>query len=469
MGGNSADEALYNPSLHIAVDRTSKQSQPQSQSQDDPATIGIGQSFFESYSTWPDIRFIHGFNLALSTKSSADWESLLATVPLACTALGDGKLLWWEYGNEPDLYTSTTSAKGQVRATSWGNSAYVSQWLNGTQSIKSTLAQACPNMVGNNTYGYIAPSFASPDNGVLGATATWQDGLDMDEDIKLISIHKYASHALALRNFLTYSSYIASTTAPGVSLQGTLLNHTETVKSIAQQLNGYRFLPNASIPIVLSETNSLLNTGTPGISNTFGAALWNIDYGLWCASQNISRIHMQQGTNFYYNAWQPINTDNVTIGTKPPYYGNIFVAAMLANSTSSEVKVSNIPLNTSTEAAYGAYVNGVLKRIAILNMQGYDYTMLSSKQLDPRPRGQQNYTFSVPQSSSTVASVKRLSANGSDALSGITFDGYSYEYELKEGMPVLLPNVTRGETVNACNGLFTVQLMDSSAVMMEFM
>lgn len=39
--------------------------------------------------------------------------------------------------------------------------------------------------------------------------------------------------------------------------------------------------------------------------------------------------------------------------------------------------------------------------------------------------------------------VKRLMANGTDAITGITWDAWSYNWELDEGRPVRLANVTR--------------------------
>jgi hypothetical protein len=156
-------------------------------SADYPTTIFIGPSYFESYSTWPNTRFSHGFNLGLGGNNSVGWETLLDTVPLACKALSNGKLLMWEYGNEPDLYS--TSAQGPVRPPSWNESQYVSQWLNGTRAIKAQLTKYCPDMVSNESYGYLAPSFAGTNNH-LKPLLTWQDGLDQDQDIKLISSHK---------------------------------------------------------------------------------------------------------------------------------------------------------------------------------------------------------------------------------------------------------------------------------------
>jgi hypothetical protein len=191
VGGNTQDYALYNASLETATYGIINPAR----SVDYPTTLYIGPSFFDSYSTWPNTKFTHGFNLGLGGNVSHPdgWETLLETVPLACKALQGGKLLWWEYGNEPDLYS--TSSQGPVRPPNWNESTYVEQWLNGTRAIKSQLEKYCPDMTSNATYGYYAPSFGGTNNH-LKPVLTWQDGLDADQDIKLISSHKYFSHLL---------------------------------------------------------------------------------------------------------------------------------------------------------------------------------------------------------------------------------------------------------------------------------
>lgn len=59
-------------------------------------------------------------------------------------------------------------------------------------------------------------------------------------------------------------------------------------------------------------------------------------------------------------------------------------------------------------------------------------------------------------------------ANGSDAISGATWDGFSYNYELNNGLPVRLENVTRDEVVNVeSNRSMRVGLPDSSAAILN--
>ena len=54
----------------------------------------------------------------------------------------------------------------------------------------------------------------------------------------------------------------------------------------------------AAPPLIFGETNSLYNQGRPGLSNTFGAALWGVDFNLYSASVGFKRVHMHMGTDY---------------------------------------------------------------------------------------------------------------------------------------------------------------------------
>jgi hypothetical protein len=163
-------------------------------------------------------------------------------------------------------------------------------------------------------------------------------------------------------------------------------------------------------------------------------------------------------------------------GTKAPYYGSITVAATLGNSA-LPVSITNIPLSDAREAAYAAHYSsgpfkGHLARLTVLNMRGYN-TTVDGEGLEsvpkPPPRPSQEYTFTVTGARNGArVGVQRLLANGSDAITGITFDGWSYNYELEKGKPVRLHNVTVGETAVVRNGQVTVEVPDSSAVLLNF-
>ena len=86
------------------------------------------------------------------------------------------------------------------------------------------------------------------------------------------------------------------------------------------------------------------------------------------------------------------------------------------------------------------------------------------------PRPSKNYTFDLGAAAAgKTAFVRRLWANGSDAITGITWDGWSYNFELDEGRPVRLRNVTVGERVKvAGDGSVSVSVPDSTAVILDF-
>lgn len=80
------------------------------------------------------------------------------------------------------------------------------------------------------------------------------------------------------------------------------MNHTKTKESVNNHVVEYDTIVAISgkqtPPLIFGETNSLYNQGRPGLSNTFGAALWGVDFNLYSASVGFKRVHMHQGTNY---------------------------------------------------------------------------------------------------------------------------------------------------------------------------
>lgn len=71
---------------------------------------------------------------------------------------------------------------------------------------------------------------------------------------------------------------------------------------IGQYINSTQVAQQAGKPFIMFETNSASCGGFPGISTSFGAALWALDYGLTMASANFSHALLHVGgQNVYYN------------------------------------------------------------------------------------------------------------------------------------------------------------------------
>ena len=124
------------------------------------------------------------------------------------------------------------------------------------------------------------------------------------------------------------------------------------------------------------------------------------------------------------------------------------------------------------ESSYGIYKNGELAKIVAINMHGYN-TTVDGAGVDPLPnpdpRPSRSFEFSVPSSwAGKEVGVQWLMANGSDAITGVTFDGWSYNYELDNGKPVKLDNVTTGDTLKA-GEVLKVLVPDSSAALLSLL
>lgn len=121
-------------------------------------------------------------------------------------------------------------------------------------------------------------------------------------------------------------------------------------------------------PMIMFETNTASCSGFPGISDSFGAALWGLDWALMMAFNNFSAaLFHVGGQNTYYNPFTPPPTNQSTfrqwtIG--PIYYSALVMAEVLGPSNASQV--IDITQNTSTPI-YAIYENGTPTKLALFN------------------------------------------------------------------------------------------------------
>lgn len=239
------------------------------------------------------------------------------------------------------------------------------------------------------------------------------------------------------------------------------MNHTRTVEAVNDKLNVWNQVTALSgLRFAFTEVNSLFNIGQPGISNTFGAALWGFDFSLYCASQGVGRVHWQQGTNFPYNAWQPITTDQDHRGVKAPYYSLVATATFLGNLKEGKVVVVGLPFGDGVQiSGYAAYVNGALQRLAVVQMTEWNATSVGT-----RPTKTVKFQLPTPYESRKVL-VQWLTADGSDATMGVTFAGTSYDST--RGLPISSHGGVETLTVGS-GGQLTLSLPWSSAAVLTF-
>ena len=99
---------------------------------------------------------------------------------------------------------------------------------------------------------------------------------------------------------------------------------------LAPMLEKLRSASKASrTPYRICETNSFCGGGKPGVSDTFGAALWALDFMFSFASAGCAGVNIETGVNQlgFISSYSPIGDDERgTYSAKPEYYGMLAFA-----------------------------------------------------------------------------------------------------------------------------------------------
>ncbi|KAJ7289361.1 glycoside hydrolase family 79 protein [Mycena rebaudengoi] len=149
------------------------------------------------------------------------------------------------------------------------------------------------------------------------------------------------------------------------------LTHKEHVALIAQYLNSTMYAQTKNKPFLMFETNTASCGGFLGVSDSFAAALWALDYGLQLAHSNFTgaMFHLG-GQNVFYNPFTSPPTNQSTFhqwSIGPVYYSALVMTEVLGPSNNSQVL--DLPVEGTSEFTpmYGIYENGVPVRVAIFN------------------------------------------------------------------------------------------------------
>ncbi len=75
----------------------------------------------------------------------------------------------------------------------------------------------------------------------------------------------------------------------------TLTSRTTATRQVSELRQGLAVAAAHGIPLRVSETNSVICSGTPGVSNTQGAALWSLDYLMQGALLGVAGVNLHGG------------------------------------------------------------------------------------------------------------------------------------------------------------------------------
>lgn len=213
-------------------------------------------------------------------------------------------------------------------------------------------------------------------------------------------------------------------------------------------------------PYVLREMADVGPVGQVGISDTFGATLFSLNFFLYTAGLGIASVEFHMTDTSYASPWQPIAMD---IFTTPPHVRSSYCAwAAMAQliGPSCNTQVVGLPIPSFPAgydgrlAAYTSYTDGKLASLVMIN------TLQSN--VSNTNKGRAGFTFHIPDAAGEYFYLSYLTADGADATNGTTWNGISYEVS-GDGTPTVV-NTNVDSIKVPKNGTFTVQVRDSSAI-----
>jgi hypothetical protein len=291
LGGNSLDKNLWTPE---GCGNTAGEVSP----------VDVDNlADFISLTNW---KVLYGVNLATSTPALAAAEVAYVQSKLGSVLIGFG------IGNEPDEYSFS------YFPIDWNLTAYEVLW----QQFRSAILSTTPSAIitgpasGGNVTNWTVPFVLGP-NGNL---------------VSLLTQHYYRGNGHSVN----------ATTANLVSPDLKIIADCVALESAVSM---------RKIPFRLSETNSYVYGGSPGVSNAYASALWVIDHLFRIALAGGSGVNMQGGDVGYYT---PIaNCGSAILEARPEYYG-LLLFALVGQGTLLQTTFSNKDFKATIYAVLAA-------------------------------------------------------------------------------------------------------------------
>lgn len=375
--------------------------------------ISVRKDWFNSWTDyWPnDTRIIFTTNFQDSTN---DWGNGTQLAEWALEVLGD-RLEAFELGNEVDHYSWDGDATEQYVGEyfQFYNKLKNQSWWEDT-SIHAAVFADPPGFPDQEFY---------PGMDIKQAIA---DGL-VDSDISAYVVHLYPQSTCDAAR----SSYL---TLPVLS------NHAVVWSNISQYIPEEAATSQLDLPLVLGETNSASCGGRSGISDTFGAALWGVDYFLTATTIGISQVYWHLGPSSEYSAFVPsgfeYNSHYLRQGIRANFYSHLFLAHVVSGSNGFQVAA--LPdANYSDFSGFGVFTSNssdtlnklVFVDLGIWNTSGsyvsnpttdpdYDSTCSSSGSRPIR-----DVQVNTPWKENSTIEIIRLLGEGTNAKSGVNVSG----------------------------------------------
>jgi hypothetical protein len=435
VGGNSADFTYLYPSSPLPLTGNDSVALPSPTS---ATRFNITPRWFDSWATYFPVgtNLIYTLNFA---DNSSGWANAVAQASAAHAALGDS-LVAFELGNEIDHFINK-----HWRDADWGVEAYIKQFRNLTAQITGS---AWYTELSNNKK---APSFQAA---VFADPPLVPDQQDEVDDFSIANLTKVMTpeDRGLVSSFATHLYPQSTCDAPRwLRLRLDLLSdHAVVWRNVSQYIPQVAAADSAGSELVMGETNSASCSGKSGISDTFGAALWGVDYVLTAASIGVRKVYFHLGARSEYSSFTPLTYElkNETLapGVRAGWYAHYFVARVVTSCGAKELSVAALPdANSSSLSGFAVYGGDTLSKLVFLDMGVWNGTKGLSNpstlaatdgtMFSEGARPVSTLRVETPWSKGAEVKVVRLTAPGTNAKSQVAVAGTVFDE--KTGLPVV--------------------------------
>ncbi|KAI9709366.1 MAG: hypothetical protein M1820_003486 [Bogoriella megaspora] len=442
IGGNTADYMMYDASYKDFW----IQSNPNADGQGAIASnsLTFGASYFEAIDRLPkDSPITFGLNLAYQGPNYV--QNIVDEASAVLDNLKNVKVFSFEMGNEPDLYL-----ENGFRTGSWDGAQYVKDFK--ARAVEVYQQVLDPRGLSSNFFE--GPATASS----IGTTFTIAD---LVQDGILQKANGSDESYVATWDQHDYFYFVNVSTQPITLDYLTQLSNTEDQFAYwkAEIASSAQY----ELPYNLREMQSIGPTGLDGISNVFGAALWQLNFFCFAASLNVTSVGMHLVDVSLASTIQPTDEQSnpPKAFARPTYYAYVAMDQLIGAGNGSlqitATNATNLPNGYQNYVrTYSAYSNDSLMSLVFIN----------GKQANASESSKGTLTFDVhlPNHKGKTLFLSYLTADGADVQNGTTFNGVSFEDASTGGKPKSVGDGKIQSVTVGQDGVASVPVRDSEAV-----
>lgn len=245
-----------------------------------------------------------------------------------------------------------------------------------------------------------------------------------------------------------------------------MMNHGNIVSQFTAWQTQQQQSVAAGKPYLLGEMAAVGPQGFALITDVFGCALWTLDFFLYAASINVTRVLMHMTDIGNQSAWQPGTIGDIAPWVRPSYYGHIITSTLIGpknDTTIAEIDVRSQELRdyAGCASAYVVYRGQSIHAAVVINMKEFNQTDTESSST------QLNFTLNVPPAyGGSNLTVFKLSAPGADSFKGVTWAGINYQTD--DGLPVAASSNDTTTVAVSSSGQLSILVRDTQAAVIIF-